>query len=227
MHPWNLTPRQAVGVQRELAARVIHTPMEHPPRFVAGLDAAFSKDGGHCIAGVVLWDVGRGTVVERHAAVSPLTFPYVPGLLSFREAPALLGALEKLEQVPDVLMCDGQGIAHPRRFGIACHLGVLLDLPAVGCAKSRLIGSHLEVPFTRGSFVPLMDEAEHIGDVVRTRDGVRPLFVSVGHRMTPALARTLVLECVLKCRLPEPTRLADKLVAEARTLPEKASVRGR
>jgi len=139
-HRWRLTPRQAIAAQRRLASLVSAAPPARRPRTIAGLDAAFSPDGKHCIAGVILWDIESGSLVEKHVARRPLTFPYVPGLLSFREAPALLAALRKLRQTPDAIMCDGQGIAHPRRFGIASHMGILTGLPSIGCAKSRLFG---------------------------------------------------------------------------------------
>lgn len=217
-HSWRLTPRSAIAVQHRLAREVAVTPNRASLRFVAGLDAAFSKDGTNCIAGVVLWDALKHCVIEQHTAVRPVRFPYIPGLLSFREAPALLAALRKLRQIPDVLLCDGQGRAHPRRFGIACHLGVLCDLPAIGCAKSRLIGSHAEVAVARGSHVPLLDEDETIGEVIRTKEGCRPVFVSAGHQVSLAQARKLVLATVIRYRLPEPTRLADRLVARAKRL---------
>lgn len=215
-HSWHLTPRSAVVVQRRLAGEVTVTPSQASLRFIAGLDAAFSKDGTNCIAGVVLWDALKHCVIEQHTAVRPVRFPYIPGLLSFREAPALLAALRKLRQIPDLLLCDGQGRAHPRRFGIACHLGVLCDLPAIGCAKSRLIGSHAEVAAAQGSHVPLLDEDETIGEVIRTKEGCHPVFVSVGNRLSLAQARKLVVATVTRYRLPEPTRLADRLVAQAR-----------
>jgi len=215
-HRWSLTPREAVTVQRRLSASVRRQPPRRPLRLVAGLDCAFSRDGEQCIAGVVLWDRVEARVVEQHVARRPLTFPYVPGLLSFREAPALLAALRKLRRRPDALLCDGHGIAHPRRFGIACHLGVLVGLPSVGCAKSRLVGAHREPGRRRGARVPLRDRGEEIGAVLRTCDGVRPVFVSIGHRIDAASAERLVLDCGAGYRLPEPTRLADRLVAAAK-----------
>jgi deoxyribonuclease V len=215
-HRWSLSPREAIAVQRRLAASVSVEPLRGRPHLVAGVDAAFSRDGEHCIGGVVLWDLKAGAVAERHVAFRALAFPYVPGLLSFREAPALLAALRKLRRAPDVLMCDGHGLAHPRRFGIACHLGVLADLPSLGCAKSRLIGSHRDPAAHRGSRQPLRDGGESVGAVLRTRSGVKPVFVSVGHRCDLASAERLVLACGARYRLPEPTRLADQLVAAAK-----------
>lgn len=185
-------------------------------RLVAGVDAAFGKDPDRCIAGLVLWDIKTHEVVEQHIAARKPGFPYIPGLLSFREAPAVIAALRKLSDIPDAVMFDGQGVAHPRRFGIACHVGVLLDLCAVGCGKSRLIGAHQEPATQRGSEAELVHKAELVGSVLRTRDKVNPVYVSVGHRMTLPGAVQLVLDCATGYRLPEPTRLADRLVAEAK-----------
>jgi deoxyribonuclease V len=215
-HSWRLSPAAAIRVQRELAGRIATASAPGPFRWIAGLDAAFSPDGRECIAGVVLWDRPTGSVIEQHTARRPLRFPYVPGLLSFREVPALLAALRKLRQRPDVLMCDGQGRAHPRRFGLACHLGLLCGLPSIGCAKSRLIGTHHEPGLRRGSRASLTDRGELIGEVLRTQPGVRPLYVSVGHGLSLEQCRGLVLECATRFRLPEPTRLADRLVARAK-----------
>lgn len=177
---------------------------------VAGLDCAFGGD--RVFAAVVAWDVEHRRVIERRALSRPLQFPYVPGLLSFREAPALLAVLRRLRTPVDALLCDGQGIAHPRRFGLACHLGVLLGLPAVGCAKSRLIGDWVEPGRDRGERSPLMLGAERIGTVLRTRTGVKPLFVSPGHLCDFEGAEDLVLRCGDGLRLPEPVRLADRHV---------------
>lgn len=227
-HRWRLTPRQAIAAQRRLASLVSATPPARRPRTIAGLDAAFSPDGQHCIAGVILWDIESGSLVEKHVARRPLTFPYVPGLLSFREAPALLAALRKLRQTPDALMCDGQGIAHPRRFGIASHMGILTGLPSIGCAKSRLVGEHEKPCPPRGSFAPLRHEGAMLGAVLRTQNGVRPVYVSIGHRMDLATAIATVLECAPRYRIPEPTRLADILVAsEKRRSPEAPHHSGR
>jgi deoxyribonuclease V len=148
--------------------------------------------------------------------VRPVRFPYVPGLLSFREAPALLAAIRRLKAEPDAFLFDGQGLAHPRRFGLACHVGLLIDRPSVGCAKSRLIGRHAEPDTHRGATAPLTDGEQRIGTVLRTRDGVKCVYVSIGHRVTLATAEQLVLACCTRYRLPEPTRLADLLVARAK-----------
>jgi deoxyribonuclease V len=188
----------------------------HRLRLVAGIDAAFSADGAQCIAGVVVWDNVESSVCEEAVARRPLTFPYVPGLLSFREAPAVIAALRKLRATPDALMYDGHGVAHPRRFGIASHVGLLTGLPTVGCAKSVLVGDYRMPAVHRGAAAPLVDRGERIGSVLRTRDGVRPVFVSVGHRMDLRACESLVLACTTRYRLPEPTRLADQLVARVK-----------
>jgi len=212
-HRWNVTPARAIRIQNSLAARVRWTPPRGPLRAIAGVDVAFTPDGGSAIAAVVLWDRALRRVIEERVAIRPLRFPYVPGLLSFREAPAILAALRRLATPADAIVCDGHGYAHPRRFGIACHLGVIADLPAVGCAKSRLCGDHAEPGARRGARAALTHRGERVGTVLRTRDGVRPVFVSVGHRIDLPSAEALVLDCAVGYRLPEPTRLADRRVA--------------
>ncbi len=187
------------------------TPLK-PVSTVAGLDCAFGGD--RVFAAVVVWDIEHCRVIERRAHSRPLQFPYVPGLLSFREAPALLAVLRRLRTPVDALLCDGQGIAHPRRFGLACHLGVLLGLPALGCAKSRLVGEWVEPGRDRGERSPLMLGAERIGTVLRTRTGVKPLFVSPGCFCDFDGAVDLVLRCGGGLRLPEPVRLADQYVGQ-------------
>lgn len=215
-HSWTVTPLVAAAIQRRLATRISFRPPKAAARLVAGLDAAFTANGEHCIGGVVLWDVDRRISLEQHSALCHVEFPYVPGLLSFREGPALLAALRKLRGHPDALMCDAHGLAHPRRFGLACHLGVICRLPAVGCAKSRLVGTHREPGTRRGCRTRLMDGGEVIGSVVRTRTGVKPVYVSIGHRIDLDGAMRLVLRCATGYRLPEPTRLADRLVADVK-----------
>ena len=218
-HSWEVSPRAAAAIQRELAERVeAKAPAGFAPRIVAGLDAAFPKGGRECVAAAVAWDVRERRVLEERVVRRPLTFPYVPGLLSFREAPAVLAALAELETPVDALLCDGHGLAHPRRFGLACHLGVLTGIPAVGCAKSVLVGAHGDVALPRGSEGPLEHRGERIGTVLRTRDRVRPVFVSIGHRMDLESAVGLVLACAIGFRLPEPIRRADRLVSQARKL---------
>lgn len=212
-HSWQLSPTRAIAVQRRLADRVRRGAPPRPIRTLAGVDCAFSADGGRCLAAAVVWDLESHRVIEERGAWRPLRFPYVPGLLSFREAPAVLAALRALRSEPDAVMCDGHGFAHPRRFGIACHVGVLCDRPTLGVAKSRLVGEHREPGVRRGSRAALRDRGERIGTVLRTRDGVKPVYVSVGHRLDLATAERLVLACSEGFRLPEPTRLADRAVA--------------
>lgn len=215
-HSWSLTPRQAIALQRRLAARVSDRAPGESLRLIAGVDGAPSADAGHWIAAALLWDARTRQVVEQHTAIRRLTFPYVPGLLSFRETPAVLAALRKLRVAPDAIICDAHGFAHPRRFGLACHVGVLGEIPTIGCAKSRLVGAHLEPGRKRGARAALTDNGEVIGVVLRTQDGVRPVYVSVGHRIDLATATRVVLACAVRYRLPEPIRLADRLVRRAK-----------
>jgi len=215
-HRWALTPRQAIAVQTKLAVRVRQARPDGRIRLVVGADMAIAPDGGRCIAAVVLWDMRERIMLEQHVAVCELRFPYVPGLLSFREAPAVLATLRKLKRTPDVLMCDGHGLAHPRRFGIACHVGVIVGLPTIGCAKSRLVGEQEDPARERGARTSLLHQGRIIGTVLRTRTGVKPVFVSVGHRIDLGLAEQIVFDCAVRYRLPEPTRLADRLAAEAK-----------
>lgn len=215
-HSWSLTPRQAAQVQSRLARRVRRTAPRGPIRRVAGVDCAFSRDGERCLAAAVVWDLDEECVVEERLATRPLRFPYVPGLLTFREAPAVLAALRALRTRPDALMVDGHGLAHPRRFGIACHLGVLCGITSIGVAKSRLVGEHREPGPERGACVPLDDGGERIGTVLRTRDRVRPVYVSIGHAVDLPTAERLVLRAGAGYRLPEPTRLADRAVARGK-----------
>jgi deoxyribonuclease V len=182
-------------------------------RLIAGTDAAFSRDGERIIAGCVVWDIVDKVVVETASVVRKCEFPYVPGLLSFREAPAVLDAISRLKCDPDVYMIDGQGFAHPRRFGLACHVGIWLNRPTLGCAKRRLCGEFVEPAEKRRSSRSLIHQSETIGRVVRTKDRVRPVFVSIGHRINLDAAEKLVLRCCTRYRLPEPTRLADRFVA--------------
>jgi len=215
-HSWSVTPAEAIEIQRRLAPSVVRRGRPPKLRLVAGADLAFSPDGSESIAGVVVWEVQRREVVEQHLARRSVSYPYVPGLLSFREAPALLAALKQLRCEPDVFMFDGQGYAHPRRFGLACHLGLLLDRPSLGCAKTILLGECEPPGRTRGSTSPLLHNSECIGMAVRTRDDVKPVYVSVGHRLSLDAAVQITLACGDGFRLPEPTRLADKLVARER-----------
>jgi deoxyribonuclease V len=208
-HDWDLTPKEAVKLQRRLAGKVLEVPLERPPRTVAGIDVSIRY--GRAYTAVVVLGLPDLQVVDRTRWESVVDFPYVPGLLSFREVPAILPALERLKEMPDVFMLDGQGRAHPRRFGLACHLGILMDRPALGVGKTRLCGTYEEPCEERGCHSPLMDGEETIGRVVRTRTGVKPVFVSVGHRMMLEDAIAITLACAPKYRIPEPTRQAHTI----------------
>ncbi|HXZ18800.1 MAG TPA: deoxyribonuclease V [Candidatus Acidoferrales bacterium] len=221
LHRWDVTPAEARALQMELRSQLELRDRVGRIRRVAGADVAFDTSGriAQAIAAVVLFSYPEWEELERSLARRPLTFPYVPGLLSFREIPAILGALDGLREPPDLIFCDGQGYAHPRRFGLASHLGVLLDLPTIGCAKSRLIGEPAAAngPGERaGSWTPLMDQGERIGAAVRTRTGARPLYISCGHRVSLERAVALTLEACSGPRVPLPTRRADRCVAEAK-----------
>lgn len=214
-HEWSVTPREAIALQRELAGRVrLRSGPKHVCR-VAGVDTGFADQGRLARAAVVVLSFPQLEALETQIAVEPTAFPYVPGLLSFRELPVVLHALEKLAILPDLILCDGQGIAHPRRLGIAAHLGVVTDLPTIGVGKSRLIGEYREPGREKGCVAPLMDARQRIGTVVRTRRAVRPLFVSPGHRTDHDSAIEWTLACTGRYRLPEPIRMADR-VASAR-----------
>ncbi len=215
-HPWDLTTAEARDLQIELAGQVDASSPLPPWKTLAAADVSFNRGGKTLYAAVVVVAADTLEVIERVGLASPARFPYVPGLLSFREAPALLEAFERLKARPDVVLCDGQGIAHPRRFGIASHLGLRLGLPTVGCAKSRLHGEHDEPGPNRGDRAPLVDKGEVIGTVLRTKDRVKPLYVSVGHRCDLDSAVALVLATTRKYRLPIPTRLAHDYVNEVR-----------
>lgn len=193
-------------------------PMKARPGdvLIAGGDVAIAPDDRELLAGWVIWSPFESRVVEAVHVVRPLTFPYVPGLLSFRETPALLAAARRLRRVPDAFLVDGHGRSHPRRFGLACHIGLLLDRPTVGCAKSRLVGDFEAPGPSRGACAELRHAGDVIGAVLRTRDGVNPVFVSVGHLCDLPSATRMVLACCRGLRLPEPTRLAHQYVtAEA------------
>ena len=203
-------------MQQELRAHLILTDHLEPVRRVAGVDVGFEAAGTVTRAAVAVLRYPELDVLETAIARRPTTFPYIPGLLSFRELPAVLAALEQLREPPDLLLCDGQGIAHPRRFGIASHLGLLVDIPAIGVAKTRLCGTHEEPPNQRGAWTPLWGQGEIIGAVLRSRIGVRPLYISPGHRVGLETAIAYVMGCCTRYRLPETTRHAHRLASGPR-----------
>ncbi len=242
LHRWDLSNRQAIELQKRLACEVQFTAIERPPELIAGLDCALSKDNQRIIAAAVVLKAPNTTkglwgplkqpdteVIETASAWQKVAFPYIPGLLSFREAPVCIAAVEKLKNEPDVFIIDGQGIAHPRRLGLASHLGLFFDKPTIGCAKSRLTGTFEDPPLEKGAYSLLKDKKswkphtshepratsdETIGAVVRTRTNVEPVFVSVGNKCLLEDAIKITLDCTTKYRLPESTRLAHKIVSK-------------
>ena len=215
-HPWNVTPTEAVAIQRRLRTFVVTEGRVPAPKLVAGADVSWDDSSGLGYAGVVVLRWPGLAEVERVGVRGRATFPYVPGLLTFREGPLLLAAFARLASDPDLVFFDGQGFAHPRRMGIACHLGLLLDRPAIGCAKSLLCGEHREPGLRRGCRTALRHQGERVGVALRTRDGVRPIYVSVGPRVGLEEAARLALRCCDGTRIPRPTRLADRFVGAMR-----------
>jgi len=211
LHAWDLIPEQAIALQKELAQRIIREDSFGEVHTIAGVDMAINEQNGMARAAVVLLSFPELEILERHVYEEPIRMEYIPGLLSFRETPCIIGAFAQLKQQPDLVMVDGQGIAHPRRLGIASHLGLWLDLPTIGCAKSILTGSHEALSEEAGSWVPLKYRGETIGAVVRTRTRVNPMIISLGHRISLESSIRYVLLCAKGYRLPEPTRQADKL----------------
>ena len=212
-HSWNISPARAISVQKDLADLVSSEPLAAPVETVVGTDCAFLDDGKRIVAAAVLFDAKSMELLASASVVQPCRFPYVPGLLSFREAPAVIAAVEKLISRPDLLMCDGQGLAHPRGLGLASHVGLWLDMPTIGVAKSRLCGTHRTPGENRRCRAQLRYGGRVVGAVVRTRSGVKPLYVSVGHRVSLAQAISWTLRCGRGVRLPEPTRRAHQLVS--------------
>jgi len=213
---WTLTPREAMREQERLRERVVLEDQFGEIRFVAGADLAFDPETETAFAGVIVYRFPALEEVERRSARLKLQFPYVPGLLSFREGPALAAVFARLRHEPDLILIDGHGRAHPRLFGIACHMGVLFDKPTIGCGKSLLVGEHEMPANPAGSIAPLWFKGEKVGEVLRTRDGVRPIYVTVGHRVSLATAVEHVKGCCDGYRIPKPTRQADHYVGELR-----------
>lgn len=213
-HDWQLSPREAIATQTRLRGDVETVDRLGEVRTVAGIDVGFEDGGRITRAAVVVLSVPELKPVALAVARRDTCFPYVPGLLSFREIPAVLAVLEKLERLPDLILCDGQGIAHPRRLGIASHLGLLLDVPTIGIGKSRLCGQHGRVPEQRGAWTALVDKQETIGAVLRTRAGVKSVYVSSGHRISLDTAVHWALCCTTRYRLPETTRWAHRIASE-------------
>jgi deoxyribonuclease V len=216
LHPWNVTYEEAIKIQERLKDKVILKKIDRRINYIAGLDVSYAKGGNTVWAGVVVLDFPSLVKIEERWAQSKVSFPYIPGLLSFREIPALLDVLRNIEVEPDLIFCDGQGIAHPRGLGIASHLGVLLRKPTIGCAKSRLVGEFDPVGEDRGEYVYLRYQNRIIGAVVRTRSRIKPVFVSPGYGVMLKDCIRFVLETCPTYRIPEPTRQAHLLVNSVR-----------
>lgn len=212
-HEWVTTIEEAKLIQQQLQPEVITIDKLGEIKYVAGVDVGFEEDNTISRAAVAVLSFPDLQLQEKAIAKRPTTFPYLPGFLSFREIPVVIDALEKISITPNLILCDGQGLAHPLRFGLACHLGVLLDIPTIGVAKSLYIGKHDELPTEKGSWQPLIDQGEIIGAVLRSRTAVKPLYVSIGHRISLQTAINYVLQCTTQYRLPETTRWADHLAS--------------
>lgn len=212
-HPWQLTEAEAIDLQMQLAKQVIKTNHLDTINTIAGVDVAYAKNSNKLVAAVVVLDANTLEVIETSSAKDVEQFPYIPGLFSFRELPPLIKAFEQLTHKVDLFVCDGQGYAHPRRFGLACHLGLLFDTPTIGCGKTKLLGEpQAPLAAKRGNKVDLIDDDEVIGRELRTQDNIKPVFVSIGHKIDLDTACKWVLKLSPKYRLPETTRQADQLV---------------
>jgi deoxyribonuclease V len=211
-HPWNLSETDAIKIQQELALKVITEDSLPQISYIAGVDVAYSEQSDKLIAAVVILEAASLKPVESVVVEDTVRFPYIPGLFSFRELPPIVNAFEQLKTIPQLVVCDGQGVAHPRRFGLASHLGVLFDIPSIGCGKTRLLGDYTEPDQKRGGSSPLVDHGTIIGNVLRTQDNVKPIYISVGHRISLNTACEWILKLSPKYRLPETTRQADQLV---------------
>lgn len=215
LHPWDLSPQEAIALQYRLAGRVLLRSLPKRMRLIAGADVGYERHGGRVAAAVAVHVLPRLELVELVQGEDDVSFPYIPGLLSFREIPPLLSAFRKLRNQPEVILCDGHGLAHPRRLGLASHLGLWLDLPTIGCAKTRLVGEYGELGLSRGQYRSLTHRGERVGLALRTRSGVKPVYVSPGHLVDIDGARRLVLRCCRGFRIPEPIRTAHQAVQRA------------
>jgi len=220
LHSWQVTVAEAREIQRSLASQVVRGNEVTAPRLIAGVDISHEDKSGMAKGAVVVLRFPELALVERIVVQQRVSFPYVPGLLSFRETPLILAACERLTLTPDLFIADAQGIAHPRRLGLASHLGLLLDVPTIGCAKSILCGRHGELGEEPGCYAPLLDGDEVIGAALRTKRGTNPVYVSIGHKVDLEAALHWVMACLGGYRLPEPTRLAHLAAAGQLPVPE-------
>jgi deoxyribonuclease V len=217
LHPWNVSPKEAVEIQKRLQSKVTLKNRLKPIRYVAGADVSCSLVDDTCWAGLVLVDYPGLEPVEERWALDKVSFPYVPGLLGFREIPILISALVKLKTMPDLILCDGQGLAHPRGMGLATHLGLLVNCPTIGCAKSLLVGTYSGLGEDKGAAADLVHKGRVIGAAARTRKGVKPIFISVGNNISLKQSLKIVFQCCPRYRVPEPIRMAHNLVNGLRT----------
>lgn len=217
LHSWDVTPKEARRIQKDLAKKIILENNFDKISLIAGCDVAFSKE--RSFAGIVILKYPDLEVVEEVTNSSPINFPYIPGLLTFREAPALLSAIEKLKKIPDIFFFDGQGIAHPGRMGLATHLGIILNKPTIGCAKSLLCGKYQQPAEIKGNYSFIKDKGEIVGCALRTKNRVKPIFISSGNRIDLKTAINLTLSVTLNYRIPEPTRFAHQLAEKSKNLP--------
>lgn len=216
LHSWNITYSEAVNIQQELSSCIIIQNYETNPILVAGADVSYSKGSDIFFSGIIVFEIPSMAIVEEATAQGKVDFPYIPGLLSFRESPILLKAFDKLKNIPDVVIIDGQGIAHPRGLGIASHIGLILDIPTIGCAKSVLVGKYEMPDIEAGKYTPLVFKGKNVGVALRTKRNVSPVFISPGHKMDIPSAVDIVLNTCRGYRLPEPTRQAHLLVNRVR-----------
>jgi deoxyribonuclease V len=218
IHPWKVSPREAIRIQEKLRKKLRLRAPTTPLRKIAAGDVSYSRLNDKTYASFLLFTYPDLTLLERASAKGRTSFPYIPGLLTFREAPILLEAFSRLRTQPDLILIDGQGIAHPRSMGIAAHIGLILNLPSIGCAKSRLIGTHAELAPDRGKVIPLVEGGRTVGMLLRTRDGVKPVYVSPGHKMDMKTSVKIVLSLCRGYRIPEPLRQAHIFVNQLRRL---------
>lgn len=215
-HRWDISPKEGIELQKRLIKQIKLAPLKRLPKTIAGADVSYDKGSNILFAGIVVLSFPDMEIIDEVSAVGEVNFPYIPGLLSFREGPVLVEAFRKLETAPDLIIFDGQGIAHPRGLGIASHMGLILNIPSIGCAKTKLCGDYGEPGREKGSCSPLLMKGNEIGTVLRTKSGVKPLFVSPGHLVDIRGSLNLVLTCSKKYRLPEPTRQAHLFVNRVR-----------
>ena len=211
LHPWDVSPKEAIEIQNQLSSRIGITPLKKDVKKIAGVDASYSKRDQTMWAAVVVMDMQSLQTIEKGWYKEVVRYPYIPGLLSFREIPTILKALKDLKDEPDLILCDGQGIAHPRRMGIAAHLGLILDIPTIGCAKNLLIGNSKAPPDRKGSFTYIRYKKEIVGASLRTREGVKPVYISPGYGIDLEGSISIIMRCITKYRLPEPIREAHRL----------------